>query len=148
MKNLSHIDTKGNIHMVDVSEKSISNRTAMASGIITLQKNTILKINEDAIAKGNVITTAKIAGIQAAKKTSDLIPLCHSLQIDQIEIDHSEVESGIKVTCKVKSSGKTGVEMEALTGVTIALLTIYDMCKAIDKHMIVTDITLIKKEKI
>lgn len=148
MGDFSHINKSGEANMVDVSHKHRQKRVATASGEINLLESTITKINENTIAKGNVLTTAKIAGIQAAKQTSALIPLCHNIALSQVDIDF-EVQLD-KIICKATSIAVdvTGVEMEALMAVSTALLTIYDMCKAVDKSMVVSDIKLLKKEKI
>ena len=146
-KKLSHLNNQGEIHMVDISHKSHQNRLAIASGKIFMEEQTIALIKESNIKKGDVITTAKIAGIQASKYTSILIPLCHQLNIEKVEVDIDIKSTYISVRALVKSLGKTGVEIEALTAVQIALLTIYDMCKAVDTTMIITDVKLLSKEK-
>src|SRR5687768_5958638 len=133
--------------MVDVSAKDCSAREAVAAGKIHLQQETLDLISKNQIGKGNVFATARIAGIQAAKQTPQLIPLCHSLNLSHVEIEIATTASGLKVTCTARTTAQTGVEMEALTGVSIALLTIYDMCKAVDKEMQITDIRLLKKTK-
>jgi cyclic pyranopterin monophosphate synthase len=143
----SHLDSNGNVNMVDVSDKDITKRSATVSGKIILEKKTIELINNDKIKKGNVITTAKIAGIMAAKKTYDLIPLAHNIQLTSIDIDFMTGEDYIEAVSTVISIGKTGAEMEALQSVSSALLTIYDMCKAVDKNMIISDIKLCRKSK-
>ena len=147
MSKLSHINNDGKANMVDVGDKSDQMRIAKASGFILLQKETIKLINENLIKKGDVLTIAEIAGIQAAKETSRLIPLCHTLMLTKVEVKTTVKENGILIESMVKCTGKTGVEMEALTAVNVALLTIYDMCKAVDKQMIMTDIKLDSKEK-
>jgi cyclic pyranopterin phosphate synthase len=133
--------------MVDVSGKEQSAREAIALGTIQLQAATIDLIARNEIGKGNVFGTARIAGIQAAKQTSQLIPLCHNLNLSHVEIDLEVVRSGVEVKCTARTVARTGVEMEALTGVSVALLTIYDMCKAVDKEMRITDVRLVKKTK-
>ena len=143
----SHIDSEGNATMVDVGNKTIQNRIAKAEGYIALQAKTIAQIIEKAIKKGDVLTVAKIAGIQAAKKTADLIPLCHTLIYDKINVQLTLHDNGILAESEVRCQGRTGVEMEALTAVNIALLTIYDMCKAIDNKMVISNIHLVKKIK-
>lgn len=148
MNQLSHINNEGKANMVDVGHKPQQIRTAKASGFIELQTKTINLINESLIKKGDVITIAEIAGIQAAKETSRLIPLCHPLQLTKVEVKASVKENGIKINSLTKCIGPTGVEMEALTAVNVALLTIYDMCKAVDKQMLITDIQLDFKEKV
>ncbi len=148
MSKLSHINTDGKANMVDVGNKPQQIRTAKASGFIQLQAKTIQLINESLIKKGDVITIAEIAGIQAAKETSRLIPLCHPLQLTKVEVKATVKENGVEVKSLTRCIGQTGVEMEALTAVNVALLTIYDMCKAVDKQMIMSDIKLNFKEKI
>ena len=133
--------------MVDVSAKPLSHREAIAAGRIELQAATLDLIASDRIAKGNVFGTARLAGIQAAKQTAQLIPLCHTLGLSHIEIGLTSSPTGVEATCTARTTAQTGVEMEALTGVAIALLTIYDMCKAVDKTMRIGEITLLKKTK-
>src|SRR5947207_1796223 len=147
MKHLTHLDDDGRAQMVDVSAKPISTRTAVATGKIKLQRKTLDLISKDRIAKGNVFATARLAGIQAAKQTANLIPLCHTLPLGDVKIDIVSARDGAEVTCTARTVAQTGVEMEALTGVSIALLTIYDMCKAVDKKMQLADVRLIKKTK-
>ena len=147
MKRLSHISPDGRAQMVDVSAKPLSKRRAVACGSITLQRETLDLIAGDQIAKGNVFATARIAGIQAAKQTAQLIPLCHTLPLGQVNIDIVASKDGAEVKCTAQTIAQTGVEMEALVGVTVALLTIYDMCKAVDKHMILSDVQLLEKTK-
>jgi len=144
---LSHIDKQGDARMVDVGNKKIQRRSARASGLIRLASITIESIKDDQIKKGNVLAVARVAGIQAAKATSSLIPLCHILPLDAISIDFEFRVDGILATCEVSCQSRTGVEMEALTGVSVTLLTVYDMCKAIDKEMILDQIRLINKQK-
>jgi len=133
--------------MVDVSGKPLSARTAVATGKIRLQRETLDLISNEQIAKGNVFATARIAGIQAAKRTAHLIPLCHTLPLSEVKIDIVTTNDHAEVKCTARTVAQTGVEMEALTGVTIALLTIYDMCKAVDKEMQISDVRLIEKTK-
>jgi cyclic pyranopterin monophosphate synthase len=147
MKRLSHIGADGRAQMVDVSAKPFSVRTAVATGKIRLQRETLDLIANDQIAKGNVVATARIAGIQAAKQTAHLIPLCHTLPLGEIKIDIVTSNNGAEVTCTARTIAQTGVEMEALTGVAVALLTIYDMCKAVDKEMQISNVRLINKTK-
>ena len=144
---LSHIDKQGDARMVDVGSKKIQRRSARASGLIRLAEITIESIKDDQIKKGNVLAVARVAGIQAAKATSSLIPLCHILPLDVVSIDFEFRDDGLLATCDVSCQSRTGVEMEALTGVSVALLTVYDMCKAIDKEMILDQIKLIYKQK-
>src|SRR5437764_5027479 len=148
MKRLSHIGADGRAQMVDVSAKPMSARTAVAKGKIKLQRKTLDLISKDRIAKGNVFATARLAGIQAAKQTANLIPLCHTLPLSDVKIDIVSARDGAEVTCTARTVAQTGVEMEALTGVSIALLTIYDMCKAVDNKMQLSDVQLVKKTKI
>ena len=147
MDRLSHIGSDGRAQMVDVSAKPMSTRTAIAKGKIKLQRKTLDLISKDRIAKGNVFATARVAGIQAAKQTANLIPLCHTLPLGDVKIDIVGARDGAEVTCTTRTIAQTGVEMEALTGVSIALLTIYDMCKAVDKKMQIADVRLINKTK-
>ncbi|MFC2097497.1 cyclic pyranopterin monophosphate synthase MoaC [Bacteroidota bacterium] len=147
MKKLSHIDDQGKARMVDVGDKPDQLRIAKATGHICLNKDAIYQIKENQNKKGDVLTVAEIAGIQAAKKTSDIIPLCHPLPITKISVKASIDKSGVTVNSELKCIGKTGIEMEALTAVSAALLTIYDMCKAVDKKMVITEVRLIEKTK-
>ena len=133
--------------MVDVGAKEIQKRRAKASGLIRMSAATLEAIREDQVQKGNVLAAARIAGIQAAKGTSGLIPLCHPLPLDSVQIDFEFLEEGVLASCTVSCQARTGVEMEALTGTSLALLTIYDMCKAIDKGMSLEKVRLIQKEK-
>jgi cyclic pyranopterin phosphate synthase len=133
--------------MVDVSVKPPSHREAIASGRIELQPATLALIASDRIAKGNVFATARIAGIQAAKQTAQLIPLCHTLGLSHAALDLTSNETSVEATCTACTTAQTGVEMEALTGVTVALLTIYDMCKAVDKMMRIGEVHLVRKTK-
>ena len=147
MARLSHVADDGSARMVDVSAKPISLREAIASGRIKLQSETLSLISENKIAKGNVFATARIAGIQAAKKTSELIPLCHGLNLSHVDLGLSLGENSVEAKCTARTSAQTGVEMEALTGVAVALLTIYDMCKAVDKQMEIAEVRLVSKTK-
>ncbi len=133
--------------MVDVSAKPLSHREAVASGRIELQSATLELIASDRIAKGHVFATARLAGIQAAKQTAQLIPLCHTLGLSHVEIGLTSNRTGVEATCTARTTAQTGVEMEALTGVSVALLTIYDMCKAVDKQMQIGKIKLLQKTK-
>lgn len=144
---LSHVDKHGDARMVDVGNKIIQRRSARATGLIRMAADTIQSIRDDQIKKGNVLAVARIAGIQAAKATSTLIPLCHVLPLDVVSVDFDFSENGVLATCSVSCQARTGVEMEALTGVSVSLLTIYDMCKAIDKKMILDQIRLVHKQK-
>ena len=147
MTEFSHIDSSGKANMVDVGHKSYQLRTAKASGFIKLNKETVSLIKENHLKKGDVLTVSEIAGIQAAKKSSELIPLCHPLQITKIDVKASIAENGIMINSVVKCIGQTGIEMEALTAVSVALLTVYDMCKAVDKSMEIGEIKLLEKTK-
>ena len=144
---LSHIDKKGNAKIVDISNKKFTKRIAIASGMIFVTQEILEQIKKNESKKGDIFTVAKIAGIMAAKKTSDLIPLCHPLKIDDIQIAFNVDDSKkvIIAEAKVKCENKTGVEMEALTAISITLLTIYDMCKAVSHKMKITDVRLINK---
>ncbi len=147
MSKLSHTNEKGKAHMVDVGCKPNQVRTALAEGFISLNSKTINLIKDNQVKKGDVLTIAEIAGIQGAKRTSELIPLCHPIQITKVDVKASVEDNGVKVNCMVKCIGPTGVEMEALNGVCIGLLTIYDMCKAVDKSMIIGEVKLLEKTK-
>ncbi|WP_430815055.1 cyclic pyranopterin monophosphate synthase MoaC [Carboxylicivirga sp. RSCT41] len=145
---LTHINKKGEANMVDVGDKPIQKRTAKATGFIKLHQNTIQLINSNEMKKGDVLSVARIAGIQAAKQTHFLIPLCHALQLSKVDVDFEIQANGIKVNSLSRCDGQTGVEMEALTAVNVALLTIYDMCKAVDKDMEMGHIRLLEKTKV
>ena len=147
MEKLNHFDENGNAVMVDVSEKNITARTAVASGQIHVSREVFDAIVHGTAAKGDVLGVARVAGIMAAKQTSSLIPMCHPLMISKCQVDFEldEENLAVKAICMVKVSGKTGVEMEALTGVSVTLLTIYDMCKALDKRMEIGEIHLDSK---
>jgi len=147
MKRLTHIASDGSARMVDVSAKPLSHREALARGRIELQAATLELIASDRIAKGNVFATARIAGIQAAKQTAQLIPLCHTLGLSHVALDLTSNLTSVEAICTARTSAQTGVEMEALTGVAVALLTIYDMCKAVDRQMRISDIHLVRKTK-
>jgi cyclic pyranopterin monophosphate synthase len=147
MDRLTHIASDGGAQMVDVSAKPLSTRVATASGRIRLRRETMELISQDRIAKGNVFTVARIAGIQAAKQTSQLIPLCHHLDLSHVEVTLAPFSDGLEASCTARTTAQTGVEMEALTGVAVSLLTIYDMCKAVDKEMQILDIRLNEKTK-
>jgi cyclic pyranopterin monophosphate synthase len=147
VKRLTHIGSDGRVQMVDVSAKPLVARKAVAMGKIRLRRETLDLISNDQIAKGNVFATARVAGIQAAKQTAQLIPLCHTLPLGEARIEIVTSNQGAEVKCTAQTVAQTGVEMEALTGVTIALLTIYDMCKGVDKEMEISDVRLIEKTK-
>ncbi len=147
MNKLSHYAEDGSSRMVDISDKKVTLRTAKASGFVKMRPETLDLIDKQLLPKGNVFEVAKIAGILAAKKTSGLIPMCHPLMISHIDIKIGidKERSGVKLESEVKLEGKTGVEMEALTAVSVAALTVYDMCKAVDKNMIIESVKLIEK---
>jgi cyclic pyranopterin phosphate synthase len=149
VKRLTHIDPRGELNMVDVSAKPVMLREAMARGEIRLQKPTLKLIQKQAIAKGNVLASARLAGILAAKKTGELIPLCHPLNLTHCEVQFEIPKSQDRIVIygSAKVGAQTGIEMEALTAVSIAALTIYDMCKAVDKSMRITDVKLVSKTK-
>jgi len=147
MSELTHFNQKGDAHMVDVGDKAMTHRMAIAEGIITMQASTLSLIQQGGHKKGDVMGIARTAGIMASKRTADLIPLCHPLPLTHVEVDFDiDTEAScIRCQAKTETRGQTGVEMEALTTVQIALLTIYDMCKAVDRGMVITDIGLIHK---
>lgn len=145
---LTHTDEKGKANMVDVSAKPQQLRIAKATGTIYLQSETLQLISDNQMKKGDVLTVAEIAGIQAAKRTGELIPLCHSLQLTKVSVKARLIEKGVAVDAEVRCIGLTGVEMEALTAVSTALLTVYDMCKAVDKTMIIQGVRLVEKTKV
>lgn len=147
MDELSHTDSRGRARMVDVGDKPDSFRTARAAGSISLSDRAVELIRKNEIKKGDVITTAEIAGVQAAKKTWDLIPLCHNISLDKITVTALLTGRGVEVESEARCRGRTGVEMEALTAVSVALLTVYDMCKAVDKSMVINDVHLVEKIK-
>lgn len=147
MKRLTHVGADGRAQMVDVSAKPVSVRRAIATGKIRLRSETVDLITKNQIAKGDVFATARVAGIQAAKQTAHLIPLCHTLLLGEIKIGLTASRDGVEAECTARTVAQTGVEMEALTGVAVALLTIYDMCKAVDNEMRISDIRLIEKTK-
>ncbi len=144
----THFDERGNAHMVDVSGKDVTHRVAVAEGVIAVSREVMEAIKGNKVKKGDVLTVAQVAGIMGTKRTPDLIPMCHPLSLTNaavtFEVDEETCE--IKAVCRAVTDGKTGVEMEALTGVSTALLTVYDMCKAIDKRMVIKEIHLVSKE--
>ena len=144
---LTHLDESGSASMVDVSDKAVSRREAVASAFIRLGHETLELIAADGLKKGDVLGVARIAGIGAAKQTQHLIPLCHQLPLSKVAVDFETREDGILVTCTARTTAQTGVEMEALTGASMAALTIYDMCKAVDKGMVVEEVKLLSKTK-
>ena len=144
---LNHFNQRGEAHMVDVGDKAVTQRIAVAEGFIRMQAETVQRILQGAHKKGDVLAVARVAGVMASKRTADLIPLCHPLQLSHVDIQLNvdEKEQFVHCVVEVKTAGKTGVEMEALTAVQVTLLTIYDMCKAMDRGMMMTDIGLVKK---
>lgn len=147
MSEFTHFDEKGNAYMVDVSDKEITRRSATAQGTITVSREVMDAVLGRKVRKGDVFTVAQTAGIMGTKRTSDLIPMCHPLSLTNVQISFEADEEACSITayCTAVTDGKTGVEMEALTGVSVALLTVYDMCKAIDKRMVMSDIHLVEK---
>jgi cyclic pyranopterin monophosphate synthase len=145
MSKLTHLDDSGAAHMVDVSAKADTVREAVAEGCISMTAEALAAIREGSAKKGDVLATARIAGIMAAKKTSELIPLCHPLMLSKVSVDFAFEDDGIRVTTLVRLTGQTGVEMEAMTAASVALLTIYDMAKALDKCMVISGIRLLSK---
>ncbi len=146
MSGLTHFDKDGAAHMVDVSDKPDTARVAVATGSIRMQPETLSLIKEGRAKKGDVLGVARLAGIMAAKKTHDLIPLCHPLALSKVSVDLEPADSAVEITATVKTTGPTGVEMEALTAVNVAALTIYDMVKAVDRSMVITDVRLRLKD--
>lgn len=144
---LTHLDDSGNARMVDVSGKPRQRRVARAAGRIQLQPQTVRLIREHRIEKGEVLSVARVAGILAAKRTPELVPLCHHVTLDSVEVDFQIEEKGISIQSTVVCTDRTGVEMEALTAVSAAALAIYDMCKAVDKKMVIADVRLVEKRK-
>jgi cyclic pyranopterin phosphate synthase len=147
MADFSHLDPEGRARMVDVGHKPVKARTAVAGGVIHCAAETLAALRDRTLPKGDVLTVAKIAGIQAAKRTDELIPLCHSLPLDGVEVRFTLRETSVLIEAEVRTQARTGVEMEALTAVSIAALTIYDMCKAVDKGMVIGDVRLLRKIK-
>ena len=147
MAELTHLDAEGRARMVDVSDKAETRRAATAKGAVLMRPETIALIREGGVKKGDVLTVARLAGIMGAKRTPDLIPLCHPLKLTSIEVELTldEARSAVDITATAKLSGRTGVEMEAMTAVAVAALTVYDMCKAVDRGMRLTDILLTRK---
>ena len=146
MSKFSHLDKKGNVKMVDVTDKPATERTARAEGKISMKKETLALLLEEELPKGNVLTTAKLTGIQAAKQTSNLIPLCHPLNVSWVDIEFESEGDHILIKAVAKTKEATGIEMEVLAAVSVAALTIYDMCKAVDKTMVISDIHLVEKK--
>jgi cyclic pyranopterin phosphate synthase len=146
---LSHLDQAGRARMVDVGDKPLMDRTAVASGTIRMSGDAFRQVADQAVAKGDVLAVSEVAGTLAAKRTAELIPLCHPLGLDHVEVEASLDESlpGVRVRARVRTVGRTGVEMEALTAVAVALLTVYDMVKAVDSGMVIGDVQLVEKQK-
>lgn len=147
MKKFSHLDARGQAKMVDVGHKPAQQRIAIAEGFVRCQPATLTALRAKKLPKGDVFTVAKIAAIQAAKRTDELIPLCHSLPLDAVDVDFSLKKNEVLIRASAHTTAKTGVEMEALTAVSVAALTLYDMCKAVDKTMVIHDIRLVSKIK-
>ena len=145
-RRLSHVDARGRVRMVDVSEKATTAREAVAQGSISISKEARRLIKGNAVAKGDPLQAARLAGIMAAKQTSSLIPLCHPLPLTHVSVDLTPTKTGFRIEARVRTSSQTGVEMEALTAVSVAALTIYDMVKAVDKEMVIGDICLVEKK--
>ena len=145
MADFTHFNDAGDPHMVDVGDKSVTTRRAVASGQVSMTDQTLAMIRDGGHKKGDVIQVAQLAGIMAAKKTPDLIPLCHPLSLSHVSVDITLIENGLEITAECRLDGKTGVEMEALTAVSVAALTVYDMCKAVDKAMVIGPIKLVHK---
>ena len=143
---LSHVDSKGKVRMVDVGEKPITTREALARGAITMSAAALRQIRSGKVAKGDPLQTARLAGIMAAKQTSALIPLCHPLPLTHVNVELTPTRRGYRIEARVRTSAQTGVEMEALTAVSVAALTIYDMVKAVDKEMVIGDVCLVEKK--
>jgi len=146
-KTFSHLDAAGGVRMINVGHKPVQRRRALAEGKLVCQPATIRALKKRALPKGDVLTVAQIAGIQAAKRTAELIPLCHPLGLDHVEVRFRVGRDVIEIFCAAETRSPTGVEMEALTGVTVAALALYDMCKAVDKTMRIENIRVVKKEK-
>lgn len=147
MTQFSHLDSEGAARMVDVGEKAVIRRTATAGGYVRMSPETVALLRERALPKGDALNTARIAGVMAAKRTPDLIPLCHGITLTSVDVEFEVGEDRIGITAIARASDRTGVEMEALTAVSIAALTIYDMCKAVDKGMEIGEVRLIEKTK-
>jgi cyclic pyranopterin phosphate synthase len=145
--NFSHLDSEGAARMVDVGEKAVVRRTAVAGGVVRMSPETIGLLRKAALPKGDVLNTARIAGVIAAKKTPELIPLCHGLNLTSVDVEFEVGQYRVSITATTRASDRTGVEMEALTAVSVAALTVYDMCKAVDKGMVVGEIRLLEKTK-
>ena len=144
-ENFSHLDPDGQAHMVDISEKQDSKRTAKAKATISMAKETIVALQQGDLPKGDVFAVARVAGIQAAKRTGDIIPLCHPLMLSSVKVEFEIIDDKVEIEAEVTTVGRTGVEMEALTACSVSALTIYDMCKSLDKRMEITDLALLQK---
>ena len=144
-ENFSHLDPDGKAHMVDISEKQDSKRTARARATISMAKETIVALQQDDVPKGDVFAVARVAGIQAAKRTGDIIPLCHPLMLSSVKVEFEFNDDKVEIEAEVTTVGRTGVEMEALTACSVSALTIYDMCKSLDKRMEITELALLQK---
>lgn len=144
-ENFSHLDPDGQAHMVDISEKQDSKRTAKARATISMAKETIVALQQGDLPKGDVFAVARVAGIQAAKRTGDIIPLCHPLMLSSVKVEFEIIDDKVEIEAEVTTVGRTGVEMEALTACSVSALTIYDMCKSMDKRMEITDLALLQK---
>jgi cyclic pyranopterin phosphate synthase len=147
MTGFSHLDREGAARMVDVGEKAVVRRTATAAGRVRMSPGTVELLREKALPKGDALNTARIAGVMAAKRTPDLIPLCHGLNLTSVDVEFEVGEEEVGIVATARASDRTGVEMEALTAVSVAALTIYDMCKAVDKAMVIGDVRLLEKTK-
>ncbi|WP_439106881.1 cyclic pyranopterin monophosphate synthase MoaC [Congregibacter sp.] len=148
MTTLTHLDAEGRARMVNVGDKPVTARRAMAAAMVVMQASTLQKIRSNGLSKGDVLAVARVAGIQAAKRCDELIPLCHSIPLDAVNVDFEldDLLPGVRVTASASVQSRTGVEMEALTAVSVAALTIYDMCKAVDKGMLIDQVCLVRKE--
>ena len=145
--NFSHLDSEGAARMVDVGEKAVVRRTAVAGGVVRMSPETIGMLRKAALPKGDVLNTARIAGVMAAKKTPELIPLCHGLNLTSVEVEFEVGQDRVSITATTRAGDRTGVEMEALAAVSVTALTVYDMCKAVDKGMVIEEIKLLEKTK-
>ena len=143
----SHLDSEGSARMVDVGEKAVVRRSAVAGGVVRMAPETIALLREAALPKGDALNTARISGVMAAKKTPELIPLCHGLNLTSVDVQFEVGQDRVSITAATRASDRTGVEMEALTAVSVAALTIYDMCKAVDKGMVIGEVRLLEKTK-
>jgi cyclic pyranopterin monophosphate synthase len=147
MARFSHLDEEGAARMVDVGEKAVIRRTATAGGRVEMSPGTVELLREKALPKGDALNTARIAGVMAAKRTPDLIPLCHGLNLTGVDLEFTVRDEGVEILAVARASDRTGVEMEALTAVSVAALTLYDMCKAVDKDMVIGEVKLLEKTK-